>query len=161
MYSGFRRGNMRLFAWIVVIFVLTGGIRSQCSSSFCDLIRSPEKYNGQEVTIRATYRYGFESSELDCLDCLDQGKAWLDMPTALEDTSAKSLKKMPKGTGIVNLTVQGVFVSGGTFGHSNAYRYKVEPTKTSDVSVLQKGMKSPEEEKNVEKRCACRGTDPK
>ncbi|MBZ5524413.1 MAG: hypothetical protein LAP21_19420 [Acidobacteriia bacterium] len=152
---------MRLLTWIIVVFVLTGGIRSQSSLTFCDLIRSPEKYNGKEVTVRATYRYGFEWSELYCLDCLDQGKAWLDMPTALEDTSAKSLKKMPKGAGIVNLTVQGVFVSGGTFGHSNAYRYKIEPTKISDVAVLQKGMKSPEEEKNVEKRCACGGTNPK
>ena len=152
---------MRLLTSIIVICVLTGDIRSQSSLAFCDLIRSPDKYNGKEVTIRATYRYGFEWSELYCLDCLDQGKAWLDMPTALEDTSAKSLKKMPKGSGIVNLTVQGVFVSGGTFGHSNAYRYKIEPIKISDVAVLQKGMKSPEEEQNVEKRCACGGTNPK
>lgn len=152
---------MRLLTSIIMIFVLTGGVRSQSSPTFCDLVRSPEKYNGKEVTVRATYRYGFEWSELYCLDCLDQGKAWLDMPTALEDTLAKSLKKMPKGAGIVNLTVQGVFVSGGTFGHSNAYRYKIEPTKISDVAVLQKGMKSPEEEKNVEKRCACGGTNPK
>jgi len=83
------------------------------------------------------------------------------MPTALEDTSAKSLRKMPKGAGIVNLTVQGIFVSGGTFGHSNAYRYKIDPTRISDVVVLQKGMKSPAEEKDVEKRWACGGRNPK
>jgi hypothetical protein len=83
------------------------------------------------------------------------------MPTALQETSARSLKRMPKGAGIVYVTVQGVFISGGTFGHSNAYRYKIEPSKISDVVVLQKGMKSPEEEKSVEKRCACGGTNPK
>jgi len=150
-----------LLTWFIVMFVLTGASRPQSSPTFCDLMRSPGKYNGKDVTIRATYRYGFEWSELYCLDCLDQGKAWLDMSTALEDKSAKSLKKMPKDAGIVNLTVQGVFVSGGTFGHSNAYRYKIEPTKISDVVVLQKGMRSPEEEKKVEKRWACGGTDPK
>jgi hypothetical protein len=153
--------TLRLLVWIIVIFVLTGGIHSQSPLAFCDLIRSPQKYNGKEVTVRATYRYGFEWSELYCLDCLDQGKAWLDMPTVLEDTSAKSLKKLPKGAGIVNLTVQGIFVSGSTFGHSNAYRYKIEPSKISDVVVLQKGMKSPEEEKSVERRSACGGTNPK
>lgn len=152
---------MRLFTWAIIISVLTGGICSQSLPTFCDLIRNPEKYSGKEVTIRATYRYGFEWSELYCLDCLDQGKVWLDMPTALEDTSAKSLRKMPKGAGIVNLTVQGIFVSGGTFGHSNAYRYKIDPTRISDVVVLQKGMKSPAEEKDVEKRWACGGRNPK
>ena len=152
---------MRLFTWIIVIFILTGGIRSQTSPTLCDLIQNPEKYNGKEVIIRATYRYGFEWSELYCLDCLDLGKVWLDMPTALEETSANSLKKMPKGAGIVNLTVQGVFVSGGTFGHSNAFRYRIEPTQISDVAVLQKGMKSREKEKELEKRCACGGRKPK
>jgi hypothetical protein len=152
---------IRLLTWIIVIFVLTSVIHSQSPLTLCDLIRNPEKYNGKEVTIRATYRYGFEWSELYCLNCLGQGKAWLAMPTALQETSARSLKRMPKGAGIVNVTVQGVFISGRTFGHSNAYRYKIEPSKISDVVVLQKGMKSPEEEKSIEKRCACGGTNPK
>ena len=152
---------MRLLTWLIVIFVLKGGIHPQSPATFCDLIRSPAKYSGKEVTIRATYRYGFEWSELYCLDCLDQGKVWLDMPVALQDTSARSLKKMPKYAGIVNLTVQGVFVSGGTFGHPNGYRYKIEPYKINDVVVLQKGAKSLEEEKGVEKRWACGGTNPK
>lgn len=152
---------MRLFSWVIVILMLSGGIRSQSTLTFCDLIRSPEKYNGKMVSIRATYRYGFEWSELYCLDCLDRGKAWMDLPVTLKDTSAKSLKKMPKGAGIVNLTVQGVFVSGGSFGHSNAYRYKIEPTQITDLVVLQKGLKSSEEEEKLEKRCACGGTNPK
>jgi hypothetical protein len=150
---------LKILTSIIVIFVLTDCGYSESHVTFCDLIRNPAKYNGKAVTIRATYRYGFEWSDLYCLDCRDQGKAWLDMPVALEDTSARSLKKMPKA-GIVNLTVQGVFVSGGTFGHSNGYRYKIEPSKISDVVVLQKGLKSPEEEKSVE-RWECGGTNPK
>ena len=152
---------MRLLSWIFVLFVLTGGVHSQSPVTFCDLLRNPEKYNGKEVTVRATYRYGFEWSQLYCLDCLDHGKAWLGMPVSLEDTSARSLKKMPKYAGIVNLTVQGVFETGGNFGHLNGYRYRIEPYKISDVAVLQKGMKSPEEEERVEKRWGCGGSDPK
>lgn len=153
--------SMKLLTAVIIILFLTCGVHSQSPITFCDLVRNPEKYTGKQVTVRATYRYGFEWSELYCLDCLDQGKVWLDMPIELEDTSAKTLKKLPKGAGIVNLTVQGVFVSGSTFGPSNSYRYKIEPSKISDVVVLQKGMKSPKEEKDIEKRYACGGTDPK
>jgi hypothetical protein len=152
---------MRLLARIIVLFVLTGGVLPQSPITFCDLVRNPEKYSGKKVIVRATYKYGLEWSQLYCLDCLDKGKAWLEMPVALEDTSARSLKKMPKYAGIVNLTVQGVFVSGGTFGHLNGYRYKIDPYKINDVAVLQKGMKPLEEEERVEKRWACGGTDPK
>jgi hypothetical protein len=152
---------MRGFTWIIVFLVLTGGSHPQSPTTFCDLLRNPEKYNGKEVIVRATYRYGFEWSQLYCLDCLDQGKAWLDMTVSFEDTSARSLKRMPKYAGIVNLTVQGVFVTGGTYGHLNGYRYKIEPYKISDVVVLQKGMQSREQEERVEKRWACGGSDPK
>lgn len=152
---------MRLLTRIILLFVSTGGIVPQPPVAFCDLVRNPEKYNGKEVIVRATYRYGFEWSQLYCLDCLDQDKAWLEMPVDSDNTTDRSLKKLPKGAGIVNLTVQGVFVSGGTFGHLNAYRYKIEAYKIKDVAVLQNGMKPPEEEAKVEKRWACGGTHPK
>jgi len=152
---------MRLLTSIIVFFVLTGRINPQSPVTFCDLVRNPDKYNGKEVIVRATYRYGFEWSELYCLDCLDQGKTWLDRTVDLEDTSARSLKKMPKGAGIVNLTVQGVFVSGGAFGHENGYHYKIVAHKISDVAVIQTGMKSQAEEERAEKHWACGGANPK
>jgi len=154
IHSASTRFFVRLLSSAIIILFLTSGVHSQSPVTFCDLVRSPEKYTGKQVTVRATYRYGLEWSELYCLDCLDKGKVWLDMPIELEDTSAKTLKKLPKGAGIVNLTVQGVFVSGGSI-------YKIEPSKISDVVVLQKGMKSPKEEKSIEKRYACGSTNPK
>jgi hypothetical protein len=89
------------------------------------------------------------------------GKAWLDRSSDLDEASERALKKIPKGAGIVNLTVQGVFLSGGTFGHLNGYRYEIVPTKISNISVIQKRMKSPAEEQKAERRWACGGTKPK
>lgn len=43
---------------------------SETPVTFCDLLRNAEKYNGKEVTVRATWRYGFEWSQFYCLDCL-------------------------------------------------------------------------------------------
>jgi hypothetical protein len=152
---------MRLVAYIHLILAAAGLVHSQSGVTLCDLIHNPAKYTGKEVTIRATYRYGFEWSELYCLDCQDQGKVSLETPTDLEDTSGKALKKIPTGGGIVNLTVRGIFVSDGSFGDSNSYRYKIEAVEISDVVVLLKGTKSREEEEKIEKRYACGGTHPK
>lgn len=151
---------MKLLTSIIVLFVLTGSVDPQAPVTFCDLVRNPEKYNGQEVRVRATYRYGFEWSELYCLDCLDKGKAWLDL-VAVDGAAERTFRRLPKGAGIVNLTVQGVFVSGETYGHQNGYRYQITPNKITDVKVVQKGMKSRTEEERTEKQWACGGTNPK
>ena len=150
---------MRLLIRIIVFFLLVDGNHSQAPVTFCDLLRSPDKYNGKEVRVRATYRYGFEWSELYCLDCLDKGKAWLDL-VAVGTTAEPAFRRLPKGAGIVNLTVEGVFVSGNTYGHQNGYRYQITPGKISDVKVVQKGGKSRTDEEKAEKRWACGGTIP-
>ena len=115
---------MKALSQALIVCLLAAAVQSQASVSFCDLVRSPEKYDGKVVSIRATYRYGFEWQQLYCIDCLDRGKAWLEIPPDLDNTSDKALRRAPKGAGIVNLTVQGVFVSGGRFGHMNRYPYK-------------------------------------
>lgn len=96
---------MRLLTWTIVLFALTGRVDPQAPVTFCDLVRNPEKYNGQEVKVRATYRYGVEWSEQYCLDCLDRGKAWL-VPVAVDEAAERTSKRLPEGAGIVNLTVQ-------------------------------------------------------
>ena len=150
---------MKQLAWFIVFLIATGGVHPQSRVTFCDLVRNPEKYNGQEVRIRATWRYGFEWSQLYCLECLDKGKAWLEMHPDLDEASERSLKRAPKA-GIVNLTVRGVFLSGDTYGHQNAYCYKIVASKISDVAVIWKGTK-PGKEQEAERRWACGGTNPK
>ncbi len=45
---------------------------------FCELLRNPKLYDGQLVKVRATLHYGFDWSDLYCLDCRNKGLACLD-----------------------------------------------------------------------------------
>lgn len=153
---------MGILSRITVIFFLLGTpAGSDPIVTFCDLVRSPQEFSGKEVTVRATYRYGFEWQEFYCLDCLDKGKAWLEIPVDIDDASEKAMRRAPKGAGIVNLTVHGTFFSGSTYGHLNGYRYKLVAKNISRVAVIVKGMKSVEEERAAEKRWACGGANPR
>jgi hypothetical protein len=152
---------MKALSQALIVCLLAAAVQSQASVSFCDLVRSPEKYDGKVVSIRATYRYGFEWQQLYCIDCLDRGKAWLEIPPDLDNTSDKALRRAPKGAGIVNLTVQGVFVSGGRLGHMNGCPYKFVVHKVRDVAVVLKGMRELAEEEKAEKQWACGGSNPK
>ena len=149
---------VRLALRIVFLIASVSGY-AQNSVAYCDLVRHPDKYNGKEVSVRATYKYGFEWEELYCLECKEKGKTWLELiPASLDKASEKALNRVPKGAGIVNVTVQGGFtlVSGGHFGHLNGYPYKFVASKVSNVEVVVKGMKDRAEEEKAEKKWAWR-----
>jgi hypothetical protein len=148
------------FALISLMF-LSAAIHAQTSVKLCDLLRNPEKYRDQQVKVRATFRYGFEWQQLYCLDCLDKGRAWLWLPNDMDEESEKVFKKMPKGDGIVNLTVVGVFHFGSSYGHLNGYRYELIAQKISDVAVVYKGKLNAAKEKNAEQQWDCGGVSPK
>lgn len=131
------------------------------SASYCELVSNPGLYDGKEVTVRATYKYGYEWSYLYCLSCMNKGQTWLDVPTDLDAASEKALKRMPKGAGAANLTVQGTFTRCGHCGHQGSYPFKFVAHKVSNVAVVIKGMKSLDEEQKAERRWACGGTNPK
>ena len=153
---------MKPLALLTVIpLAFAAVVDSNTPLSFCDLVRDPKKFNGQVVTIRATYHYGFERQQLYCLDCLDMGKTWLEIPWDIDDASKKALRRAGKDAGIVNLTVRGTFMSGSAYGHLGGYRYKFVAEKISNVVVIVKGMKALEEESAAEKKWACGGTNPK
>ncbi|HET9838626.1 MAG TPA: hypothetical protein VFR84_10350 [Candidatus Angelobacter sp.] len=153
---------MSRLVWIPLVLLLPSSVQPQSSITFCDLLRTPEKFNGQQVTIRATWRYGFEWSELYCLDCLDRGKAWLEPSfSSLDESSRRRLKRIPKGAGIVNLTIQGTFHAGDTYGHLNGYRYEIMADTIRNLVVLSKGMKNRNKEEEIEKRWACGGAHPR
>jgi hypothetical protein len=86
---------------------------------------------------------------------------WLDVSAELDDESTKALKRIPKGAGIVNITVQGTFRSGGHFGHLNGYPYEFIARKLSRITIVSKGMKGVKEEEEAERRWACGGSNPK
>jgi hypothetical protein len=89
----YNRSSMVRLALSIVSLLVAGSGYSQDSVTFCDLVRNPDKYDGQEVSVRTTYRYGFEWQELYCLDCKDTGKAWLEVPFDLDDAAIRPLRR--------------------------------------------------------------------
>jgi hypothetical protein len=87
---------------LIVCAVTAAGVQSETDVSFCELVKNPQLYNGKKVTVRATYKYGYEWQYLYCLTCLDRGKVWLEIPSDVDDASVKALKRTPKGAGTVN-----------------------------------------------------------
>src|SRR5258708_16468827 len=89
---------MRIPSTIVVVLGLFLSVSAlpEPQVTFCELVRNPELYNGKEVTVRATYKYGFEWQMLYCLDCLDKGKAWLELPIDFDYASVNALNPPPK-----------------------------------------------------------------
>lgn len=153
---------MRWLSIFLICALLTASAKPlKPDVTLCELLQHPEKYDGKEVTVRATHRYGFEWSYLYCSDCKEKGNVWLEILYDAEESDVKAYKHVPKGAGVVNLTVRGVFMGGGTYGHLNGYRYKFVATAIDNVAVLSKGMKPPEQEKAVEEKSACGGAHPK
>jgi len=152
---------MRLLAAAVTALLLsTGAGPSPTSVTLCDLIREPERYNGAHVIVRATWKHWFEISQLYCLDCNDKGRVWLEFSDDLARASRRALKSGPN-EGVVNLTVDGVFRSGGGFGHLAGYQYKFTAAKVSNVALVVKGLAGPDVTEKAEKQWACGGTTPK
>ena len=124
----------------------------------CDLIQHPEKYNGQMVKIRATWIYGFEWSYLHCIDC--DSRVWLDT-SDLDEPSQKAIRHVPKGAGMVNIDAEGVFQAGGTFGHLNGYRYQLKAHSIANPAVISKGLKTRDQNQEIERRRGCGGQKPR
>lgn len=109
---------------------------------YCHLIKNPAAYDGKQVTLRATYRYGFEWQEIYCLKCRDLGKTWLEIwdPTK---KSSEILKKLPNDDGTVNATFTGTFQSsGGPFG-DGSYRFRFLLREISQAELLTKSGADP------------------
>lgn len=110
----------------------------------CDLVMNPDRYDGKEVTVLATYRYGFEWQELLCLECRKVGKTWLEFDDDLEAKSKSELKKFPKGQGTVNAVFTGTFQSSkGSYG-DGGYRFQLRVREISGAKVVSKSGWAPE-----------------
>lgn len=114
------------------------------SISFCDLLRNPEKYDGKQVTVYATYRYGFEWQEMYCLGCRDLGKMWLEFGE-LTKKSQKILKRFPKDNGTINAIFIGEFESSkGPFG-DGGYKYRFVLKDIKNAEFVTKSSAVPEQ----------------
>ena len=139
---------------------LQAGKNSPLNVSFCDLVKNPEKYNGQEVTVQATYSYGFEWQDIFCVECRNVAKTWLEFDKEHEAQLKPVLKKFPKDAGIVNGTFSGTFQSsGGPFGNGG-YRLRLLVKTVSNVEVVYKGMPPPGLDL-TKQMCACSSSSSK
>jgi hypothetical protein len=121
---------------------------------YCDLIKNPEVYDGKEVTLRATYRYGFEWQEIYCLECRNLGKTWLEI-WDLTKKSKKILKKFPKNDGTINAIFTGIFQSSkGPFG-DGGYRYRFLLKEISQAELVTKSGADPNALAKNEKEKLC------
>jgi hypothetical protein len=122
------------------------------SIDFCDLLKNPETYNGKEVTVRATYRYGYEWQEIYCLGCRNLGKTWLEMGD-ITKKSKKILKKFPRDDGTITALFTGIFQSSkGSFG-DGSYSFRLILKKISKAELLTKSGGDPKQlPENIRKR---------
>jgi len=105
----------------------------------CEVVRSPGRFDGHEVTVYATYRLSFEVAELYCLSCFDEGRIWVTFDDSSQANKAGSQltrvlhKKMGNVTGIFT----GVFHSEKhTYGHMGLYHYEVVLHSVSNLEVV-------------------------
>lgn len=122
---------------------------------FCDLVRNPDKFDGKEVTVRASFRWGFEWQEIFCLNCIDVGSTRLEIAeTFTTPVTMKILKKLPKNNGTVNAVFTGTFKNEG----SMSSRYKFYLTDISEVKVIFKWGGHTANLPEKEKQKLCGGT---
>jgi hypothetical protein len=125
--------------------------------SYCELIRHPKEYDGKNIAVRATYRYGFEWQEMFCMRCRDDGKTWLEFGTDTPAGVRRALGKAPRHQGTLNATFYGTFRgSKGPYGDGGyAFRFDVKAVK--GVETVSKDGWAPERLSASEQQKLCQG----
>lgn len=129
-----------LFSYFSQKFVIEA--EDYITVDYCELIKNPSLYDGKKVRVEATYRYGYEWSEIYCPDCFDLKKrTWVKLDNLNEScTSKKLLKKLskdsPKGR-TLSVVFSGTFESAkNRYGHLNGYQFQLEVSCVEKAKVL-------------------------
>jgi len=129
-----------LFAYLSQKFVIAA--KDYVTVEYCELIKNPSLYDGKRVRVEATYRYGYEWSEIYCTDCFDLMKrTWVEFDNLDEScTSKKFLKKLrkdsPKGR-TLSVVFSGTFESAkNRYGHLNGYQFQLDVSCVEKAKVL-------------------------
>lgn len=114
---------------------------------YCDLIHNAERYNGNLVRVSAVYRYGFEWSELYCLECVNEPRTWVDLDESFVSSTKSGLRKKIGYNGFkgrtVKVTMIGRFDVGGGYGHMGAYRFRLLVNRLEKADVILNESPSP------------------
>lgn len=104
----------------------------------CSVLRSAEEYRDKWVSVRGTYRVGYEASELYCLSCSTGGHVWVEFDSVEGGRdAARAVNGLThKGLGTVNGVFSGTFHANGSYGHLGAYRYELSVGSASDLKLV-------------------------
>ena len=124
-------------------------------TNFVDVVQRAKEFDGKRISVRATYRYGFENSELYCLPSSEMARVWLryapDLPKATQDIK----KRFPKGAGTVNGIFTGIFRgTRGAYG-DGGYDYQLEVENIGNVEVISKSGAGPDRLQPGERSKVC------
>lgn len=145
--------------FIVLAFIAFNPYKSEAqqtpvsdSVNFCDLLKEPKKYDGKKVTVRATYRYGFEWQEIYCLECRNLGKVWLEIGD-ITSKSGKIFNNFSKNDGTINGIFTGVFQSSEAPFGDGGYKFRFWLEEISKPELLTKSGGDPQQlPDNIRKR---------
>ena len=156
---------------LVLVFIAFGqqyAVLSQTSQqaeiptvTFCDLIRDREKYTDKTVRLRAVYRFGFEWSDIYCLECLgvEKSSTWLEFADETCDGS-KKIKGNGDAGKTVKVQVVGKFFTGGGFGHLGGYPNKFVVSCVEKVKIIAKDSSVPQAlPVNIREKTNCCNSD--
>jgi hypothetical protein len=124
---------------------------------FCEVINRPAVFDGKRVSVRASYRYGFEWQEVYCLECRSLAKVWLAIPPELPKGVQKNLNRLPKNQGTINATFTGVFHGSRSAFGDGGYQYQLDLESLERVVVVPKSGAVPEALPATERAKICHG----
>ena len=137
---------------LLALAATTGPMRARhngeyATVAYCDLVRNPERYNQKLVRVSGVYRYGYEWSELYCLECTTDARTWVDFNEAFSSSTKASIRKKLGGNGFkgrtVMVTMVGRFDAGGGYGHMGAYRFRLLVERVEKANVVLNDSPSP------------------
>jgi hypothetical protein len=116
---------------------------------YCRIVEQPSAFQNTDLTVSATYRYGFEWSELYCMACLNPGRTWVDFDPSVEDSTPSAfLKRLRQSSDLgrtANVVFTGRFQAPGSYGHGNAYRFRFLVRFVREVKIVFKDGRVPEQ----------------
>jgi hypothetical protein len=96
------------------------------SPSYCVLLESPKRYAGKLVRLRASWRFGFETSLLYDKGCSQQSHTWLEFADekALCPQTKEKQSLLSRSDKEAEITVVGRLYGPGRYGHLGDYQFK-------------------------------------
>jgi hypothetical protein len=107
------------------------------------LLNRPMDFDGKHVTVRATYRYGFEWQELYCVPNQPSARVWLEIPPDVAKAAVRTLKRFPKQAGTINATFTGQFFGQRSTYGDGGYQYQLLLEKIEHAEVISRSSPVP------------------